>query len=172
MRIKAFFIGFFILLLLGVGCNRSSQQDDTTEEEPDTLLVDSTQLPEHTFVYQPTDALWEYQLDSATNDFKPVKLREVVADSLTAQQVEAIVNNTWPNVQIEYLETSGDTVYIEIPESMVLTQQMGTAGAKQFLVSTTYSFTELSGVQYVAFDFVEGDHAMPGVYNRKSWESE
>lgn len=172
MRIKAIFIGFIILLLLGVGCNRSSQQDDTTQEEPDTMRKDSSQLPENTFVYLSTDALWEYQLDTTTNDFKPVKLREIEADSLTAPQVETIVNNTWPNVQVDYLDTSGDTVYIEIPESMVLTQQMGTAGAKQFLVSTTYSFTELPGVQYVAFDFKEGDHAMPGVYSRKSWESE
>lgn len=172
MRIKVIFIGLLVLVLLGVGCNRSSQQEDTTQGEPDTLLVDSTQLHENTFVYRPTDALWEYQLDTTTNDFKPVKLREITADSLTAQGVETIVNNTWPNVQVNYLQTSGDTVYIEIPESMVLTQQMGTAGAKQFLVSTTYSFTELPNVQYIAFDFEEGDHAVPGVYSRKSWEGQ
>lgn len=169
MRIKVIFIGLLVLILLGVGCNRSSQREDTQQEEPDSGLMDSAQMPEQPFVYRPADALWEYQLDSTTQDFKPVKLRAIAPDSLTAQRVETIVNNTWPNVQINYLQTSADTAYIEIPESLVLTQQMGTAGAKQFLVSTTYSFTELPNVQYVAFDFEEGDHAVPGVYSRDSW---
>jgi hypothetical protein len=46
---------------------------------------------------------------------------------------------------------------------------MGSAGAESFMITTTYSFTELKGINYVSFDFEEGDHAMPGVYNRNSW---
>lgn len=171
MRIRTIFITVLVLLLLGVGCNRSGERNDTEQEKPDTNLTDSADAGSaNTFVYTPTDALWEYQLDTITQDFKPVKLREVEADSLTPEYIVAAVNNTWPNVQIDYQKTSGDTVYVDIPESSVLTQQMGTAGAKQFLVSTTYSFTEIAGVRYVAFDFEEGDHAVPGVYNRKSWD--
>ncbi|TYR33353.1 hypothetical protein FXV77_18025 [Sphingobacterium phlebotomi] len=168
MRIKTIFIG---LLLLGVGCNQSAQQDEQ-HDESDTTFLDNDQHAENPFVYVPTDAFWEYQFDTIIHDFKPVKLREVQADSLTAESIEAVINNTWPNVQIKYLETFGDTVYLEIPESTVLTQQMGTAGAQQFMVSTTYSFTELPNVRYVAFGFEEGDHAVPGVYHRGSWDNQ
>lgn len=168
MRIKTIFIG---LLLLGVGCNQSTQQKEEQYDGSDTMSLDDGQQTENPFIYVPTDAFWEYQFDTTINDFKPVKLREVQADSLTAESIEAMINNTWPNVQIKYIETFGDTVYLEIPESTVLTQQMGTAGAQQFMVSTTYSFTELPNVRYVVFGFEEGDHAVPGVYSRDSWDN-
>lgn len=168
MHIKTIVIAF---VLLGTGCNQSTQQNDEQYQvSDDTVERDNSQPEENPFVYVPTDAFWEYQFDTIIKDFKPVKLRDVQADSLTAENIERIVNSTWPNVQINYLETSGDTVYIEIPESTVLTQQMGTAGAQQFMLSTTYSFTELPGVQYVDIDFDEGDHAAPGVYHRGSWD--
>ncbi|NGM63872.1 hypothetical protein [Sphingobacterium sp. SGR-19] len=167
MRIKTMFIG---LLLLGIGCNQSTQQEGERCDQSDTLLQDIDQPKEDPFVYVPTEVFWEYKYDTATLDFRPVKVREVQPDSLTAEGIEAMINNTWPNVQVRYIETFGDTVYLEIPESTVLTQQMGTAGAQQFMVSTTYSFTELPHVRYVAFGFDEGDHAMPGVYHRGSWD--
>src|SRR5690606_24890910 len=142
MRIKVIFIG---LLLLSTGCNQSTQQDsEQSSKADDTTSLDTGRRTENPFIYIPEDAFWEYQYDTIIHDFKPVKIKEVTTDSLTAESVESIVNNTWPNVQVRYQKISGDTLFIEIPESAVLTQQMGTAGAKQFLASTTYSFTELS----------------------------
>jgi len=84
--------------------------------------------------------------------------------------MEKIINKTWPRVQIKYIKTSHDTAFISIPESEVLTQQMGSAGAESFMVSTVYSFTEIKGIKYVSLDFEFGDHANPGVYNRNSWD--
>ncbi|RZF61962.1 hypothetical protein EWE74_03865 [Sphingobacterium corticibacterium] len=168
MHIKTIFMG---LLILGVGCNPSRQQGEEQYDESDTMKMDTVQQVENPFIYVPTEAFWEYQYDTVTLDFKPVKVREVPADSLTAEGIETMINHTWPNVQVRYIETFGDTVYLEIPESTVLTQQMGTAGAEQFMVSTTYSFTELPDVRYVAFGFEEGDHAVPGVYSRNSWDN-
>jgi hypothetical protein len=89
---------------------------------------------------------------------------------LTIQLIEKIVNKTWPKVQIKYLKTSKDTVFIAIPNSEVLTQQMGTSGAEAFMISTTYSLTDLKGIKYVSYDFEIGDHANPGVYSRSYWK--
>jgi hypothetical protein len=61
-------------------------------------------------------------------------------------------------------------VFVSIPESEVLTQQMGTAGAESFMVTTVYSFTEIKDIKYVSFDFEAGDHASPGIYSRNSWD--
>lgn len=47
---------------------------------------------------------------------------------------------------------------------------MGSAGAESFMISTTFSLTELKGVNYVSYDFEEGDPSRPGVYNRNSWD--
>ncbi len=49
---------------------------------------------------------------------------------------------------------------------------MGTSGAEGFMVSTTFTFTELNGIKYVSYDFQYGDHANPGVYDRHSWDKE
>lgn len=161
------------LLFLTLGCNNSTQEKSDIEHSDSSSSVINPNLDiklENSLVYIPTDALWAFQLDTILNDFKPVKLLQFNKDTLTVQRIETIVNKTWPKVQIEYLRTSKDTVFISIPDSEVLTQQMGTTGADQFMISTTYSFTELIGIKYVSYQFELGDHANPGVYSRSSWD--
>lgn len=78
-----------------------------------------------------------------------------------------LLNTKFENkVHIEFTKLSGDTVYINIPDSNYLTQQMGTCGAQEFMMSTTFTLTELEGIRFVNFDFEFGDHAMPGTYSR------
>lgn len=112
---------------------------------------------------------WGSVYDTALKDHRAIKLRPFFSDTLNPRLIETIINKTWPKVQIRVLKTSQDTLYLSIPNSTVLTQQMGTDGAKEFMLSTTYSFTELTWVKYVSFAFEEGDHAVPGVYSRRSW---
>jgi len=140
------------------------------ETEKETTVTSATNKDTvNTSLQEETKAIWKYVFDSTLNDFKPVQQRSVSKVDLSPQHIEKIINKNWPNVQIRYNRTSHDTIYISIPNSTVLTQQMGTTGALQFLVSTTYTFTELNDIQHVAFDFEEGDHAIPGVYDRNSW---
>lgn len=158
-----------LTLLLATSCNNHSK---TNNEDLNKLSVDTNTIPDEenkdTSVFTP---LWEYQYDTIIKDFRIVKLQELNNDTLTAESVVNIVNKSWPDVQVKYIKTSKDTVYISIPESTILTQQMGSAGAKQFMVSATYSFTELKGIKYVSFKFKVGDHANPGVYSRNSWKN-
>lgn len=160
------------LMLLTLGCNNSST-DNSHETSPNNSSVDTNRLEiksENSMVFVPTNALWAFKFDSLLNDSKLVKLRSFKKDTLTAKTIEAIVNSTWPKVQIKYLKTSKDTIFIAIPDSEVLTQQMGTTGADEFMISTTYSFTELNGIEYVSYQFEPGDHANPGVYSRTTWD--
>lgn len=48
---------------------------------------------------------------------------------------------------------------------------MGTTGAQAYLAELTYSMTEVPTVKYVNFDFQEGDHASPGVYQKIDFEN-
>ncbi|NUM51271.1 MAG: hypothetical protein HUU48_09155 [Flavobacteriales bacterium] len=142
----------------------------TNDKQPDLKKTPTiVSYPENTMVYNPTNAIWLYSFDTLLKDFKPIKLRNINSDTLTPKKIEDIINENWPKVQIKYLSTSIDTIFLSIPHSEVLTQQMGTSGAEQFMVSTTYTFTELKGIKYVAYDFEFGDHANPGVYCRSSW---
>jgi hypothetical protein len=157
------------LFLIIIGCTDTKQAkpvlDETAEE---TVLTDSF---ESSFVYNESEAIWGFVIDSVTGDEKLTQLKPVEKEVLTCEFVEKIINKTWPRVQIKYLGTSNDTAFISIPDSEILTQQMGSAGAESFMVSTVYSFTEINGIKYVSFDFEIGDHANPGVYDRNSWDT-
>jgi hypothetical protein len=154
-----------VLILLTIGCN-TTQQDDKATGDSD----EKSNSSEHSVVYDPSTAIWSYDFNQQTEEFEVTQLRPVDSDTLTGETLENIINKTWPGVQIKFIGTSNDTARISIPDSEVLTQQMGSAGAESFMISTTFSFTELKGIHHVSFDFKEGDHAIPGVYNRNSWD--
>ncbi|ASS49121.1 MAG: hypothetical protein A3D31_04675 [Candidatus Fluviicola riflensis] len=164
MKSTLLFIGLVFIVL---ACNNSAKEPDI-KTPPDSNQSDNNTF-ENPRTYVRKYALWEYQYDSISGRSTPVKLRSVNKDTLSAKKIVAIVNKTWPNVQVTHLRTSKDTIYLSIPKSDVLTQQMGTLGADEFMISTTYSFTELNGIRYVSFDFQPGDHANPGVYSRNYW---
>ncbi len=162
---KTILITFGIIFLI-ISCNTKQQEDREINETDEKNEIGS----ERSVVYDSSEAIWSYDYNQQTEEFEIKQLRSVDRDALTGEAVEKIINKTWPRVQIKFVRTSNDTAFISIPDSQVLTQQMGSAGAESFMISTTYSFTELKGINHVSFDFEEGDHAIPGVYERNSWD--
>jgi hypothetical protein len=154
------------LMLLIIGCNTAQQDDRATDDTKEKSEIAS----ESSVVYDSSEEIWQQEYNQQTEEFELKQIRPVDNDTLTGEALEKIINTSWPRVQIKFIRTSNDTAFISIPDSEVLTQQMGTAGAESFMISTTYSFTELKGIHYVAFDFEEGDHGIPGVYHRNSWK--
>jgi spore germination protein YaaH len=153
------------LILLIISCN-TAQRDD--RKKVDTMEKGESGS-KSSVVYQPAEAIWAYDYNQVSEEFELKQLRAVDKDTLTGETLEKIINKTWPKVQVKFIGISNDTAFISIPESEVLTQQMGSAGAEGFMISTTFSFTELKGINFVSFDFEEGDHGVPGVYTRTSW---
>ncbi|MBW8323666.1 MAG: hypothetical protein K0M50_02775 [Prolixibacteraceae bacterium] len=108
--------------------------------------------------------MWDYDCDSIS------KLKNVNADTLTyAQLIKGINDKYLDQVFLEFVKVSHDTIFVAIKNSTYLTQQMGTCGANQYMISTTFALTELNDIKNVAFDFVAGDHAWPGINNRESY---
>jgi hypothetical protein len=68
--------------------------------------------------------------------------------------------------QVILVQLNGDTAVVRISNEQQLTQQMGSTGATSYLQAVTYTLTSLPGIDYVEFDFQEGDHAAPGRYSR------
>ncbi len=163
MKTKLISLG---LILLIISCNPTQQEDSVAGDISEKSEIDT----KSSVVYDPSGAIWRYDYNQQTEEFEATQLRPVNRDTLTGETLEKIINKSWPRVQIKFIGTSNDTAFISIPDSEVLTQQMGTAGAESFMISTTFSFTELHGIKYVSFDFEEGDHGIPGVYDRNSWD--
>lgn len=165
MNRKILILGFILII---VGCAEKRQTKPAVEDNAkETVLNNSF---ESSFVYNESEAIWGIVIDTLTGDEELKQLKPVEKEGLTGEMIEKIINKTWPRVQVKFLRTSNDTVFVSIPESEVLTQQMGTAGAESFMVTTVYSFTEIKDIKYVSFDFEAGDHASPGIYSRNSWD--
>ena len=106
--------------------------------------------------------MWDFDCDSI------LKLQNVNADTLTYSKLIKGINDKYlDKVYLEFVKISYDTIFVKIKNSDHLTQQMGTCGADQYMISNTFTLTELKDIKYVHFDFEYGDHASPGAYSRK-----
>lgn len=115
---------------------------------------------------------WEASLNDSTGFIEVNRSGQDGPDSLTITSVISYLNSQYPNVQLEYLRTSADTLFISIPDAMYLTQQMGSTGPALYFAAAVYNLTEIPGIRYVNFDFEEGDHAQPSVLDRENFNKE
>lgn len=115
--------------------------------------------------------LWEAGLNDSTGLLQMKKIISPVVDSLSVASVTGYINGEDSNIQLEYVKTSGDTVFLKIPDAEFLTQRMGSSGPTMYLAGVVYNFTEILGIKYVNLDFEEGDHAQPGTYSRENFSN-
>jgi hypothetical protein len=143
----------FVLVLLIASCECNKGKDkpggqDTTLLIPDTLLV--------------------YDVDNENRTLK--RYTEVPDSAFTAVRVVNGLNEKYPNVQLQMLRQSADTLYVAIPASEYLSERMGSAGAGQWYADAVLNLTGVQGINYVNISVKEGSHASPGVFSRKNFE--
>lgn len=130
------------------------------EEEPVETMAGLPALPY--FVYfDENEEQMEIERDPA-----------FVANALNVDSLTQLFRMHYPEVPLAVSRQEGSTVYLEISDPTFLTQQMGSSGAKTYLVEVTYAFTEIPGIEQVHVGFEEGDHAVPGMYNRDSFRDD
>lgn len=143
--------------LLFTACNNSADQP---EDDGDTANL------------APPVYSWQASLNDSTGKLEVKKSDAVGPDSLSVPAVITYLNAANTNVQLTFVKTSSDTVYLKIPDPMYLTQQMGSSGPTIYLAQAVYNLTEIPGIKYVNLDFEEGDHASPGTFSRESFNNE
>jgi hypothetical protein len=115
---------------------------------------------------------WEAMLNDSTGRLEMIKKEGMTPDSLSAQSMIDFLNSKNQFIRIEFIKISGDTLFTKIPEATYLTQQMGSSGPTLFFAEAVYNLTEIPGIRFVNFDFEEGDHASPGVFNRDTFKDQ
>ena len=110
--------------------------------------------------------LWVAEFDDSTGKLRMKKTKLISTDSLIPAYLIHQMNMQYPNVYLNLTKISGDTIFVKIEKSNFLTSQMGSTGADVYMTEVTYNLTELKNIEYVCFDFKEGDHAAPGTYSR------
>ena len=161
-----------IILLSGLiflfSCNNQSSDKDVAADTT-FITVDSPGAS----VENPgpiKNLIWTQVFDSSKGDMRLKKQRQVNPDTLSAGKLISEINSSWDGIKLEFRKISHDTIYVAIPESNVLTNQMGSTGADSYMSSTTFILTELKHVKYVNYDFVEGDHMQPGTMKRSDFK--
>jgi len=148
--------GFFLIILLTlfIACNNKRENPGAETLTPNSVFS------------------WQVIYDDSSGNFEMKKTTQTGPDSLEASAVTDYMNSLNPNINLIFKKVSGDTVYLSIADASFLTEQMGSTGATNYMATVTYNFTEIPGIHFINLDFVEGDHAGPGVYQRSSFSED
>ena len=153
-----------IVMIFFISCNNEAPAE--RENVEDTILTDDDAA-----LFSPGMLPWVPDFDTIKNEFYLKQQRKVEPGSLSAANLINDLNAAWENVKLVLLKSSNDTLYVSIPDSEYLGQQMGSAGAQAYLASTTYNLTELKGINYINYNMPSGDHVSPGIYSRETFEN-
>lgn len=151
---------YFILAILFASACRSEPSETISAEEK-SYNLDS----EKTLVVP-----WAVQIDESTHT---MEIRRDPAADMTHLQPADIVdalNLKYPEIKLQWIKLEGNKAFVSITDATYLTQQAGSEGAQAYLAEATYSLTELNEITAVEFNFKEGDHTRPGVYQRTNFE--
>ncbi len=165
MRILLLISGLVFL----ISCNNNNSSDDVSKDDTVYLKTDTITSSIEAPV-KINNLIWSAVYDSIKRGVVLKQQRQVNADTLTAEKIIKDINTAWEDVKLEFRKVSHDTLYVAIPESAVLTQQMGSSGAYSYISSATYSLTELKNIKFVNYDFQEGDHLAPGTMKRSDFQ--
>jgi hypothetical protein len=114
--------------------------------------------------------IWSVESEENGAKEKLKKPVEIKLDTFSSVHLVQLINNNYPEVQLELVKISHDTMYVKIPDSKKLTQEMGSTGAENYMASATYTLTEFKNVKFVNFAMKVGDHAGPGVFSRDDFK--
>lgn len=107
-----------------------------------------------------TAILWSYDAEADS------MIRAQIPQDISIGMVLNEMNSRYPNLHIDSVKVSADTVFVRIDDASYLAQ-MGSTGNYAFLAEVVYGLTEVPNIKYVNFDFPITDHATPGVYDRE-----
>jgi hypothetical protein len=154
-----------ILLLASCQNERSPSQQsepvDTEAESPPSVAESEKTL----------DVPWIAVFNDSTTLLEMKKNPAARPENLTGQDIIDALNLKYPQIRIDSFSVEGNKAIVSIQNSTYLTQEMGTAGARAYLAEATYSLTEIDDIKAVDFRFKAGDHAMPGILTRRSFEN-
>ena len=148
---------YILSITLLFSCNANKEETVTQNSATIDSTVAATGTPETPVL------IWR-----ATPEYEKVKTAGS-GDTLPLDSLIKGLNDNYPNVKLEKLKQSHDTLYTLIKDSEYLTQRMGSTGAEIYVADVILNLTTVPGVQYVNIEFEEGDHAGPGTWSKENF---
>ena len=146
-----YLLAFAIFL---VACNSADNEPDEVIEEAATPLSAEE-------IYA-----WSVDMDSQLVRKNP----DLPENYYQADSIIKGLNSQYPEIQLQKIRQSNDTLYTRIPNAEHLTQRMGSSGPEMYFATVYFNLTAVPGIRYVNVDMEEGDHAGPGVYGPNNFK--
>jgi hypothetical protein len=162
---KRLLISLLVSIVFASCQNEKPVEQNSSDAEIEQPAVTSTEAE------KTLDVPWIAAFNDSTQLLEIKKNPVANPDNLNEQDIIDALNLKYPQVKIEAVSREGKKAIVKIVNSVYLTQEMGSAGARAFLAEATYSLTEINGIEAVDFRFKPGDHAMPGILTRRSFEN-
>ena len=161
----------FLCMSFFIACNSNKNEEINNLQEKEVIdTVSNNNSVDSTRTIVNRSMIWTVQQESTKKD----KLKAPDSTQLSTfspSQLIDLLNQNYPDIQLNFVKTSHDTIYVKIPESKKLTNEMGDTGAENYLASATFTLTELKNIRFVNINMKAGDHAEPGVYSREDFKS-
>lgn len=158
---------FFAVLYLGllIAC-RNEVKDDARSRS----ISDVAPLPNEESDTTPYSLPHRVVVDEEQGTVSIEESHDFDGAKRTIPQMIELLEKNYPEIPLSFIKQSNDTLFVSIADATHLTQEMGSLGARIFLMEATYAFTDLHGIVVVHYDFSGGDHAIPGSYTRARFE--
>lgn len=166
MHMRIVFLASILILLFACNNNADNKADGDTTRLRD-IPVDSSEAADIEELSPEDFYVWKVDTEEKTIRQNP----KLVQPSLGVDTLIAGLNEMYPKVKLEKVKQSNDTLYTQIKEADVLTEQMGSAGSEQYIAQAVLNLTSAKGVKFVRIDFEMGSHAMPDVWSRESFKN-
>ncbi len=166
-KIKLICAGIAVCLLMA--CNSNNDKKAETQEQEIVDTVSTTHSIDSTKTIINRSMIWS--VEPETGEKEKLKAPEnAKLDTFSSEHLVKLINENFPDIHLDLVKVSHDTIYVNIPDSKRLTEEIGNTGADNYLASTTFTLTELKNIKYVNIALKAGDHAEPGVYSREDFK--
>ena len=167
MKTRLWGLSFICMIVFGCNSGSNEKEDVIYETVRDTASIKNADSV-LTVINHPS--LWRVESQGSSQNEKLKQPADSSIRSYSFAQVISALNEDYPDVQLQLKNVSHDTMYVSIPNSNRLTQELGNTGAYNDLATAVYNLTELKNVKFVNFNFTPGDHAEPGVFSRNDFK--
>ncbi len=114
---------------------------------------------------QATPYVWLVAFDKKTKTKNP-KFKE---EYLNVDTLIKGLNQIHPNIILDKIKISGDTLFTEIKDSEYLGERIGSYGAFAYITDVVINLTSLKNINFVKIDFEDGSHISPGTWSKKQY---
>ena len=151
IRSFAFFC-FVVVLLIVTACGSS-------DEKPAPAIIQT--------VFPDSLLAWNTNSDSMSM----MRDHSIPDSVITIRRIINGLNQSYPDVRVNFLKQTADTVFVEVPDATHLGEEMGDAGASAWYADAVINLTSVNGINFVSFKMDEHSHAGSTIIGRDTYKN-